>query len=153
MKNLLGILIVISHFSLFAQKHYDSDCFLDKKYDNNAVNEFKDKLTATVNINELTIGAKMYNVKFNHTEQFNTETSLIRINDTLGIKISIARIIDYGRKKYLKQLVLLKYDGCWKDVCIFNWETYELGTINTGYSSGEKGDKDYLGIVGSITVE
>lgn len=130
-------------------------CFGNSNYRNNSVNEFNESLTITVDILEIQNGKVSENVEFSHSEEFANETSLIEINDTVAMKISICRAVDYGVKKYLYKIDLFRKKGkCWNNAGGPGlWAEFYPGQLTEGFSVGTPNTSSYLGFNGSIQLE
>jgi hypothetical protein len=156
---LTGLLVyVLSICSLSAQNKSDiSDdelCDIPPNLQRiNPVESFKDSLTLTIDIKEIYIGKKIKEIEFEHTEVITTESSIIKVNKDMAIRISIARVIDNGKKCYLYKIHLFeRYKDCWYDKnATGGWSVGKIGTLNSGYYHGTKGE-DCFGYDGDITL-
>jgi hypothetical protein len=118
-----------------------------------SVESFKDSLTLSINLREIYIGKKIKEIEFKHTEVITTESSIIKVNKDMAIRISIARVVDNGEKCYLYKIHLFeRYKDCWYDKnATGGWSIGKIGTFNSGYYHGKKGE-DCFGYDGDITI-
>jgi hypothetical protein len=117
------------------------------------VESFKDSLLLKIDLTEIYIGKETKEIEFCHTEIITTESSLIKVNKDMALKISIARVIDNGNKCYLYKIHLFeKHKDSWIDKnANGDWSMGKLGTINYGYYIGTIGE-DCFGYKGDITI-
>lgn len=120
----------------------------------NPAESFKDSLTLTIDITEIYIGKKTKEIEFIYKEVITSESSIIKVNKDMAIRVSIARVIDNGKKCYLYKIHLFeKYKDCWYDKnASGGWSVGKIGTLNSGYYHGTKGE-DCFGYDGDITLD
>ena len=77
------------------------------------------------------------------------------INDSVGFKVAVARVLDFQVKKYLYKADLFrKHDGCWKPASNSStWTEFSPGIISSGLGFGYEGNINYLGFNGTIVIE
>lgn len=119
------------------------------------VDNFKDTLKLSIDLEEVYVGKKTKKVEFSYSENFSTESSLIKVTKDFAMRISVARVIDNGKKCYLYKIhIFEKYKDCWYDRnANGTWSIGKIGTINWGYYYGTKGTKNCFGYAGDITIE
>ena len=153
---LLSVIILLST-SLISQErtiNIDNTCFVNNNYKNNSVESFKDQLTLTLDIVEITDGRISSNVDISFKEQIENE-SLVQINESVALKISIVRAIDFGVKKYLYKFELFRRRGeCWASAGGNGlWNEFYPGIITNGFAVGIENTAGYLGFNGSVMIE
>ncbi len=117
------------------------------------VESFNDSLTLSIDLSEIYIGKKTKEIEFKYTEVIKSESTLIKVNGDMAIKISIARVIDNGNKYYLYKIHLFqKHKDCWYDKnATGSWSIGNVGIFNAGFFHGTKG-VDCFGYKGDISL-
>ena len=151
----LASFLAINYFALSQTSNLKDECFSSNVSNTNSVKEFKDNLKLTIEVKKLTIGKITHIINFLHTETIQSESSLIQFNDSVAVKISVARAVDFKNKKYLYKLDLFeKKDNCWRPKNTYNYfNEFHLGTISSGSGSGIEGTIDYLFFNGVLKIE
>ena len=155
MKKLFIQLLLITGVtcSLFAQKTIDENKICEpenKEYDFSVkpVESFKDSLTLELKITEAFDTYKSYHKKFNYTETFKNETSIIQIAPKVAIQVSVARVELRGEKYYLSTMTYyLKKGKCWESISTSSsWTKMRLGSKTSSSSYNGVGYKGELTI-------
>jgi hypothetical protein len=63
---------------------------------------------------------------FKFQSRIKDETKIIKLNDTVGVKLVIARSVEFGSKKYLYKLSYYKKDfsgNCWRSYSGYGFMT------------------------------
>jgi hypothetical protein len=158
---LLIIAIVVS-VETYSQKiktiEFNQICDPPKKeYGNNveAVDEFRDSLKATIQIDRITLGTNVEEVNRTFEEVFKDETQVYRLNNEMAISVSVARVVENDKKFYVYKLHLFrKIKGCWEDVCWDHaYSKFNLGNFTSGHGVGNEGSSTYIGFQGNVTIE
>ncbi|MFZ6051033.1 hypothetical protein [Halocola ammonii] len=137
-----------------AESNWKGKCIENKQTDLNAVDTFSSSLELTIQINTIKNGKESTAIDFRHSERIRKESSLIEIDENHAIKISIARVVDYGLKKYIYKLTFFEKDECWREMSLFTqWAEFSPGVISTGHSVGSTGSEDFYGFEGQIRIK
>lgn len=147
---LFSLLLLTCMFAL-------SQEYCDKKnsHDANFVKEFQKEFTVTVTVDSLFLGDKKYKVGFSHTEKFTDESPLIKINDSIAVKVSVARVVLNGEKKYLYSYDFYRKTDCWNKIDFSeSWSTFKPGnSVLAALSMGVQGDSGYFRFEGDISIK
>ena len=147
--------IFISIKGISQSSNLKNECFWKSLSDKNSAKPFKELLKLTIEAKKIKIGSQTHLIEFLYKEDMNSESSLIQFNDSIGIKVSVARAIDYKNNIYLYKIdIFERKDDCWRSKNPINYyNKFQLGTISAGYGSGIEGSIDYLFFEGTIKIE
>lgn len=116
------------------------------------VNNFKSKTPIDINIKSIKLGSQTIKLDIRFKDNIEGDTKIINLNDTVGIKLIIAKTVENGAKKYLYKLEVFLKDqesNCWRPLTFsipYNdvyTQTVSLNFFAIGYT-----DKpDYFEIV------
>ena len=117
-----------------------------------SVKKHKKRLPIEISVNKIMLGKKTVDINFTSTITIKSETDIIPMNDSLGIKRNLARIIENQEKRVLYKLQFLKMEkesNCWRPVTIFSsyYEVYNQIISLSGSSVGFEDKPDYIKIV------
>ena len=103
----------------------------------------------------LKVGKTTEKIDFQYSETIQNESSLIQLNDTVAIKVSVTRAVDFKVKKYLYKVDMFTKTGkCWKAASGTGlWNEFYPGVVTGGWSVGFEGTSNYLGFDGAILIE
>lgn len=117
-----------------------------------SVNKFKSKTPIDLNIKSVKLGSQTISLNVHYQEKIEGDTKIINLNDTVGIKITIAKTVENEIKKYLYKLQVYKKDkasNCWRPLTnsmsffdVYS-QTISLNLFGIGYPD----TKDYFQIV------
>lgn len=85
------------------------------------VNEFKTKTPIDINIKSIKLDSQTININIHYQENIEYETKIINLNDTTGLKVTIAKTVDNGYKTYLYRLEIFKKvneSNCWRSTSL-----------------------------------
>jgi hypothetical protein len=103
------------------------------------VNEFKDSLLLTLTIDSILFSYESQKVKLIYKLTIAHESPLLKLNDSISIKIFIARNYEYGKKFYTMKWDYFKNNGsCDKFIQSSNYDKIKFGTIDKN-NSGDYG--------------
>lgn len=160
MKVFLGSISFLMAITLNGQNfnfHPSSDCY-ENRYDDqdDSDTEFRRNLTLKMEIDEIYLDSRTYEVDFEYEEGFTNESSLIAITDDVAIVVLVARTQIYGKKTYLQDIRLYRRSSdCWEEESSHvSWSEFEPGRmVNGGLVYGEKGESGCIGYTGDIYIE
>ena len=81
------------------------------------VKKFKSKTPIDINLKSVKLGSQTISLDIHYKDNIEGDTKIINLNDTTGIKLTIAKTIENGTKKYLYKLQVFKNDkesNCWR---------------------------------------
>lgn len=117
-----------------------------------SVKKFKSETPIDINIKSVKLGSKTISLNVHYQENIEGDTKIINLNDTVGIKITIAKTVENEIKKYLYKLQVYKKDkasNCWRPLTnsmsffdVFS-QTMSLNLFAIGYPD----TRDYFQIV------
>ena len=116
------------------------------------VKEFKSKTPIDINIKSVQLGSQTLNLDIHYQDKIEGDSKIINLNDTVGIKFTLAKTMENGIKKYLYKLQVYKKDkesNCWRPLTasmsffdVYS-QTMSLNLFTIGYPN----TKDYFQIV------
>lgn len=117
-----------------------------------SVKKHKRKIPVEISINKILLGTETVQVNFNWGNKIASETEVLELNESFGIKLNIARITENREKRFLYKLQILKMDSetnCWRPLSIFrSYNEVIHQTISlSGTSVGYEGSSDYFKIL------
>jgi len=149
--------IILSSAFLLSSLFISAQDYCDKKtaHDFNSVTKFQNEFTVTLQVDSLILGDGRYKVSFSKSETFSDESPLLLINDSIGFKVTVAKVVLNGEKKYMYSYSFYRKKDCWKKVIPGeSWNTFDPGnSILAAYSVGTKGDSDYFNFQGNISIK
>lgn len=123
------------------------------------VKKFKSKTPIDINIKSVKFGSQTISLDIHYQGKIEGDTKIINLNDTTGIKLTIAKTVENGTKKYLYKLQVYKKDeksSCWRSMTatISFFDVYAQTISLNLFSIGYTNTKDYFEIVeGWITFD
>ena len=143
----------------FAQSSYKGPCY-DGKEDNPPhyasvqfhPKKFRRKYNVNLVINKMTFGDSIVKTDLVIDEKIRYETQMLAINDSLSIKVELARTESHGEKEILYKILLLKTDGyCWRLASSFYFNPiYAKEMPLFGWGIGISGNHDFIQITEGI---
>jgi hypothetical protein len=147
------VIFVIATISMvgYAQDDYNflsyHLCLTEKKPDPISVETFKNTVSLRVFVKTLTLDQENHLPYFSFKEDFENESSMIKINDSIALKFSLSRAVDYGFNKFN----LSKRGRCWRELIkTTSREEFSLGNLTAVHSVGNKDATDSVTFSGSI---
>lgn len=116
------------------------------------VKKFKTQTPIELNLKSIKVGSKTISLDFHYKDKIEGDTKIININDSVGCKITLAKTVENGDKKYLYKLQIFKKDtmsNCWRpltnSMSFFDVyaQTMSLNLFGIGYPESN----DYFQIV------
>ena len=119
------------------------------------VEAFKDSLTLKLDIATVTNGKDVDSKGFKYSTKIKDESPIVQISKKVAFRISIARVVENGKKYYLYTIHLYRKEGkCWDDLYPnSSWDKCSLGSITNGYGIGNQGSSNYVGFSGDIILK
>jgi hypothetical protein len=117
-----------------------------------SVKKFKSKTPIDINIKSIKLGSQTISLDIRYQDNIEGDTKIINLNDTTGIKLTIAKAVENGTKKYLYKLQVFKKDkesNCWRPLTLsMNFFDVYAQTISLNlFAIGHPDTKDYFQIV------
>ena len=116
------------------------------------VQKFMPLIPIEINLKSIRLGSNTFSISTRYTNKIEGDTKIINLNDSLGIKFVIGKVIETGIKKYICKLLVFKMDkesNCWRPLNSGNsfFDIYaQIQSLNL-YSIGYIGTKDYFQII------
>lgn len=114
MKILHILLLALSGTVAFGQNHLLINCYDDK---GNIIQPVKTEFKkfpplaqVELKIDRISLGKKTYKINAYFKQAIKTETPLVRLNDSLSVKLFLMKQTEGGVKQYLYKLMTLKKD-------------------------------------------
>ncbi len=116
------------------------------------VKKFNPKIQVDINLKSIKIGSKTISLNVNYKDKIEGDTKIVTLNDTVGIKLTIAKTVENGTKKYLYKLQVYKKDiesNCWRALTnsMSFFDVYSQTMSLNLFSIGYPDTKDYFQIV------
>jgi hypothetical protein len=117
-----------------------------------SVKKFKSKTPIDINIKSVKLGSQTINLDIHYQDNIEGDTKIINLNDSTGIKLTIAKTVENGTKKYLYKLQVFKKDkesNCWRPLTnsMSFFDVYSQTMSLNLFSIGYPDTKDYFQIV------
>lgn len=117
-----------------------------------SVKKFKPKTPIDINIKSVKLGSQTISLNIHYQDNIEGDTKIINLNDTTGIKLTIAKTIENGAKKYLYKLQVYKNDKeskCWRPLTnsMSFFDVYSQAISLNLFSIGYPNTKDYFQII------
>lgn len=112
-----------------------------------AIKRFPKKTTVSIEIQKYHYGNNIINCQFRYSGKITYETGILPINDSLGVKLSLAKTSIHNENRYLYALTIYeKKNNCWRSMSGFtNYsEVWSKEIPLTGGGVGNDGDKIYF---------
>lgn len=115
------------------------------------ISKFKKNIPVEIKIKSITIGQQTVPVDVSFNGKISSETPVIMMNDSLGIKLVVGRVTENNLNKYVYKLLFYKKDispDCLRALSIFSTyndvysQTMSLNAFSVGYS----GTAEYIRI-------
>ncbi len=116
------------------------------------VKKFKSKTPIDINIKSVKLGSRTISLDIRYQDNIDGDTKIINLNDTTGIKLTIAKTAENETKKYLYKLQAYKKDkesNCWRPLTnsMSFFEVYSQTISLNLFTIGYPDTKDYFQIV------
>ncbi len=117
-----------------------------------SVKKFKSKTPIDINIKSVKLSSKTISLDIHYQDNIEGDTKIINLNDTVGIKLTIANTEENGSKKYLYKLQVFKKDkesNCWRPLVnsMSFFDVYSQTMSLNLFAIGYPDTKDYFQIV------
>lgn len=115
------------------------------------VKRFKKKIPIDINIKSIVLGKKTVNLNFQYSAKIESETNILSITDSIGLKLILGKTIENGIKKYVYKIMIFKKDkdsDCWRPLTIMNsmYDVYNKKMSINQFGIGTKGTENYFEI-------
>lgn len=116
------------------------------------VKKFQSKTQIEINIKSVKLGSQTVSIDINYKDKVESDTKIINLNDTIGIKVVIGKATENGIKKYLYKFLVYKKDkgsNCWRPMTSANYfyDVYAQTMSVNLYAIGFPNTKDYFQIL------
>jgi hypothetical protein len=116
------------------------------------VKKFKPETPIDINVKSVRLGSQTISLDLHYQGNIEGDTKIINLNDSVGIKVTIAKMVEYGAKKYLYKLQVYKKDkesNCWRPLInsMSFFDVYSQTISLNLFAIGYPDTKDYFQIV------